>query len=145
MLILALIYQTSMETSADSGVKKKKIIRVRVWFMKHAYVANFQRTREQVLINVATENNSPLNNRSFKCHYSWFSIASPLDFAAQRNVEAKLFWKHIKNKREKINKNMLFGNLKSVIRGSQETACLEENHYWSTDMYHHLSNIAYTG
>lgn len=70
--------------------------------MKHAYVANFQRTSERVLINVVTENNSPLNNRSFKCHYSWFSIGSLLDFAAQRYEEAKLFWKLIKNKRRKL-------------------------------------------
>lgn len=68
--------------------------------MKHAYVANFQRTSERVLINVATENNSPLNNRSFKCHYSWLGTALPLDFAAQRYQEAKLFWKLIKKEEE---------------------------------------------
>lgn len=72
--------------------------------MKHAYVANFQRTSEQVLINVVTENNSPLNNRSFKCHYSWFSLASPLDFVARRYEEAKLLWNLIiKQEKKKMN------------------------------------------
>lgn len=89
--------------------------------MKHAYVANFQRTSEPVLINVVTENNSPLNNRSFKCHYSWFSIASPLDSAAQRYEEARLFWKLMKKREKKrINKNVPSGNLKNVIKGSQK-------------------------
>lgn len=61
--LLALIYQTSIETSAESGIKisPRKIHDIRV-------SDQFHRTIEPLLIKVAAENNSCLNNKSLFIH-----------------------------------------------------------------------------
>lgn len=62
---LAVIYQTSTKTGADSGVKKSSYAGVHLRFMKRAYL-DFRMSG--VLINAVAENNRPLSNTPLFIH-----------------------------------------------------------------------------
>lgn len=123
---VVLICQRSVGTAADSGLKI--ILRQSPCMIHEMYVSvQFQRTNEQVFINVEAENNRPINNASFFTH--GLPCFHPRPYEMLVNNTAKKSWAGNwlkKKKEEEKNKAVMFGSKKkSGIKGSHK------QHVWN--------------